>query len=123
MPLQVQQNIFEDMGNDGSCTGTRNGRCSLPSSSRLGDVGVLPSGREEEGTAPMLLPVLTTNSRVWAMMAAMQAPEIDAVSCRTLHVLEMLEFCAVEEGRKKELLVCPFQVENNGFFGNVSYFF
>ena len=43
------------MGGDGGYTGTRNGRCSLPSSSRLGEVGLLSCRKEEEGTAPMLL--------------------------------------------------------------------
>ena len=57
LPLLVKNNGFEIMGDDGGYTGTRNGRCSLPSSSCLGDVGLLPSGREEEGTAPVLLPV------------------------------------------------------------------
>ena len=44
-PIQVKNNRFESMGDDGGYTGTRNGRCSLPSSSRLGDDGLLCSGR------------------------------------------------------------------------------
>ena len=57
MPLLVENNRFKSMGNHSGYAGTRNGRCSLPSSSHLGEVGLLPSGREEEGTAPVLLPV------------------------------------------------------------------
>ena len=48
----------------------------------------------------------TTDSRVWAMTVAIQAPEMDTVPCQARHGLGMLVFCPVE-GRKKELLACP----------------
>ena len=58
----------------------------------------------------------TMGLRVWAMAVAIQAPEMDAVCCQALHILEKLFFCPVElEWRKKELLPCPFLVKNNGF--------
>ena len=46
------------------------------------------------------------------MTAAIQAIEMDAVPCGGLHFLEMLAFCPVEGGNK-ELLICPFLLENN----------
>ena len=65
MPLPVKNNIFKGIGNDSGYTGTRNGPCSLLTSSRVGDVGVLSSGMEEEGTAP--LPLLVKNNRFEGM--------------------------------------------------------
>ena len=65
VPLLVKNNGFKSMGDDGGYTGTRNRRCSLPSSSHLGEVGLLPSGREEEGTAPM--PLVVENNRFESM--------------------------------------------------------
>ena len=40
--------------------------------------------------------------RVWVMMAAIQAPEMDAVTCQALHVLEKLFFCPVEWRKGRE---------------------
>ena len=57
-PFLVKNDGFESMGNDGGYTDTRNGRCSLPSSSCVGEVGLLTIGMVEEATALISVTVL-----------------------------------------------------------------
>ena len=96
------------MGDGGSYTGTRNGRCSLPSFSCCGQVGLLPSGREEEAkaqwkpvttiTVPCSFPKSPTMD---SSVVSLSALSVATTSSRTSHPIKS---SAVKRSRRNEKL-------------------